>query len=148
MNKISRLSKLNIDSILDLQSKSFSDDLWDDKDQLLKYLEWPIAHGMFEDKILKGLIFGYHFLHGIFHIYSIEVFPEYQKQKIGQILLQYAINYCTNSDYDKIQAFAISKGGFNLLSKFDFVESGEKEVGDHITKVMILNIKKNKSWVK
>ena len=94
MNKISRLSKLNIDSILDLQSKSFSDDLWDDKDQLLKYLEWPIAHGMFENEILKGLIFGYHHSHGIFHIYSIEVFPEYQKQKIGQELLQNVIDYC------------------------------------------------------
>ena len=147
MNKISRLSKLNIDSILDLQSKSFSDDLWDDKDQLLKYLEWPIAHGMFENEILKGLIFGYHHSHGIFHIYSIEVFPEYQKQKIGQELLQNVIDYCINSDYDKIQAYAVSDGGFNLLSKFGFIEFGEKEVGDHITKIMILNVK-NKSWVK
>lgn len=143
MNKISRLSKSNIDSILDLQSKSFSDDLWDDRDQLLKYLEWPIAHGMFEEEILKGLIFGYHHSHGIFHIYSIEVFPEYQKQKIGQELLQYTVNHCINSDYDKIQAYAVSEGGLNLLSKFGFTEFGEKEIGDHITKIMILNVKIN-----
>ena len=138
MNKISRLSKSNIDSILDLQSKSFSDDLWDDKDQLLKYLEWPIAHGMFEDEILKGLIFGYHHSYKMFHIYSIEVFPKYQNQKIGQELLQYAMDYCLLSlKYNKIHAYAISDGGRKLLSKFGFLSTGEKNINGHTTKIMV-----------
>jgi GNAT superfamily N-acetyltransferase len=137
MNKILRLSESNIDSILDLQLKSFPEDLRDSKDFLLKCLEWPIAHGFFEEEILKGLVFGYHHSYKMFHIYSVEVFPKYQKQKIGQELLQYTMDHCKTLNYDKVQAYAVSYGGWKLLLKFGFSSIGEKNINDHKTEIMV-----------
>lgn len=137
--EIIRFGLEDFDEILELQYSAYPKEVWDSPEETRTFFGWEVCHGIKIDNIVKAIVMGY-VKDDFFHIYSVEVSPDCRKTGMASKLIEFCIDYAKNNHLNTVRAYGFSQGGKNLLKKYNFVKTSEKNLLHYVMDVMYLDL--------